>query len=358
MIKHLVINGGGPTGLISYGAAKYLEQHEYFNINDIKSIYGASIGSLIGVLISLKYEWNVIDDYITKRPWEKVFQIGAEDLLNIFYTKGIVPFNMIELILKDLLEAKDLSTNVTLKEFYEYNNIDIYMTVVELNTFEKELISHKTHPDLSLITAIQMSTAVPIMFKPVLYEGKCYIDGGILCNYPLQECLDIEKCDKSEILGFRNEDNTSNKIENANLFDEKTSLIDYLTGTIEKVVTRLHKAEMVNHIEIPNEVQLGRNKKVDNYLEWFAYFTDSVKRNELVEYGIQSGWLFLQNHSMIHSHDSADSDGNVSDGNVSDDNSVTSDIFDDYDFTRDQLVIDRLLGNILDHILEETEIPR
>ena len=53
---------------------------------------------------------------------------------------------------------------------------------------------------------------------------------------------------------------------------------------------------------------------------------------------------------MIHSHDS--------DGNVSDDNSVTSDIFDDYDFTRDQLVIDRLLGNILDHILEETEIPR
>jgi NTE family protein len=264
MIKHLVINGGGPTGLISYGAAKYLEQHEYFNINDIKSIYGASIGSLIGVLISLKYEWNVIDDYITKRPWEKVFQIGAEDLLNIFYTKGIVPFNMIELILKDLLEAKDLSTNVTLKEFYEYNNIDIYMTVVELNTFEKELISHKTHPDLSLITAIQMSTAVPIMFKPVLYEGKCYIDGGILCNYPLQECLDIEKCDKSEILGFRNEDNTSNKIENANLFDEKTSLIDYLTGTIEKVVTRLHKAEMVNHIEIPNEVQLGRNKKVDN----------------------------------------------------------------------------------------------
>ena len=257
---------------------------------------------------------------------------------------------MIELILKDLLEAKDLSTNVTLKKFYEYNNIDIYMTVVELNTFEKELISHKTHPDLSLITAIQMSTAVPIMFKPVLYEGKCYIDGGILCNYPLQECLDIEKCDKSEILGFRNEDNTSNKIENANLFDEKTTLIDYLTGTIEKVVTRLHKAEMVNHIEIPNEVQLGRNKKVDNYLEWFAYFTDSAKRNELVEYGIQSGWLFLQNHSMVHSHDS--------DGNVSDDNSVTSDIFDDYDFTRDQLVIDRLLGNILDHILEETEIPR
>ena len=56
---------------------------------------------------------------------------------------------MIELILKDLLEAKDLSTNVTLKKFYEYNNIDIYMTVVELNTFEKELISHKTHPDLS-----------------------------------------------------------------------------------------------------------------------------------------------------------------------------------------------------------------
>lgn len=26
VIKHLVISGGGPTGLLSYGAAKYLEK--------------------------------------------------------------------------------------------------------------------------------------------------------------------------------------------------------------------------------------------------------------------------------------------------------------------------------------------
>ena len=282
MIKHLVINGGGPTGLISYGAAKYLEQHEYFNINEIKSIYAASIGSLIGVLIALKYEWNVIDDYITKRPWEKVFQITPDDILNIFYTKGIVSFNMIELILKDLLEAKDLSLNVTLKDFYEYNNIDIYMTTVELNTFQKVILSHKTHPDLSLITALQMSTSVPIMFKPILYEGKCYIDGGILSNYPLHECLENEKCDVSEILGFKNEETTATESSSANIIDENTPLIDYLTGTLEKVVKRLHNAEYDNNLEIPNEVQLGSNMKIDNYLEWFSYLTDSKKRNQLV----------------------------------------------------------------------------
>ena len=32
MIKHIVINGGGPTGLISYGVLKHLHKEEYFNI--------------------------------------------------------------------------------------------------------------------------------------------------------------------------------------------------------------------------------------------------------------------------------------------------------------------------------------
>ena len=38
-IKHLVISGGGPTGLKAIGALQHLEQNGVWNINDIVSIY-------------------------------------------------------------------------------------------------------------------------------------------------------------------------------------------------------------------------------------------------------------------------------------------------------------------------------
>ena len=89
-IKHIVISGGGPTGLMSYGAAKYLHEESFWKLENIDSIHGRSIGSLIGVLISLNMNWGDLDDYLIKRPWEKTFEISPDDFLNVFYTKGIV----------------------------------------------------------------------------------------------------------------------------------------------------------------------------------------------------------------------------------------------------------------------------
>ena len=36
MIEHIVINGGGPTGLISYGALKHLFEQGFLNMENIK----------------------------------------------------------------------------------------------------------------------------------------------------------------------------------------------------------------------------------------------------------------------------------------------------------------------------------
>jgi len=44
---------------------------------------------------------------------------------------------MVEEILKPLLTAKDLSEDITLQEYYEYNKIDIHCFTVEMNSFKK-----------------------------------------------------------------------------------------------------------------------------------------------------------------------------------------------------------------------------
>ena len=44
-IKHIVLAGGGPAGFVTYGALRELHINKFWNISDIKSIYGCSIGA-------------------------------------------------------------------------------------------------------------------------------------------------------------------------------------------------------------------------------------------------------------------------------------------------------------------------
>ena len=133
MIKHLVISGGGPTGLISYGSLKTLSQHNFWKLSNIKSVYASSIGSFIATCVILGYSWEDLDDYLLKRPWEKAFNDIKTDVLEIIYNKGIDGEKVFDICMTPLLKGKDLEEDVTLKQFYEFNKIDLYLTATELN---------------------------------------------------------------------------------------------------------------------------------------------------------------------------------------------------------------------------------
>jgi predicted acylesterase/phospholipase RssA len=77
-IKHLVISGGGPIMVQILGAIQHLEQHNFVDMKNIESIYGTSAGAIVGILICLKYDWETINDYIIKRPWQDVFPIKVQ----------------------------------------------------------------------------------------------------------------------------------------------------------------------------------------------------------------------------------------------------------------------------------------
>ena len=191
-IKHLVISGGGPAGFLTYGAARHLAKENLWKLEDIESIYCCSIGAFMGVIISLGYDWEWIDDYFIKRPWEKTLGITAISFLKAYTEKGIVGDELIHNSLEPLLTAKELTVDTTMAEFYEFNGIDIHIYTTNLNTqfLTKIDISHTSHPDMPLIKAIRMTTAYPFAFKPVCEGGDCFIDGGLLNNLPLNDCIE------------------------------------------------------------------------------------------------------------------------------------------------------------------------
>jgi predicted acylesterase/phospholipase RssA len=291
-IKHLVIAGGGPIGLQYIGTLKYLNEEGFWNFDDIESIYATSIGTFIGACICLKYDWSTLINYVINRPWHDAFKLNGKQIFDAFYNKGLYDKKVIEIVFKPLLEAKDLSLNITLKEFYEYSKIEFYFYTFELNKFETTEISYKTHPDLLLMQAIHMSSALPGIFTPTCIGNECFIDGGVIDNYPLSYCLNAHP-NPDEILGitFYRDLSKPDAYKN-NIVTEESSVIEFSIGFFINAMNYIFRNEKKMNIE--NQVECAND---NNFLtlEVIQKSLNSIDmRKEWIERGITDAKLFLE----------------------------------------------------------------
>jgi len=226
-IKHLVISGGGPLGFRYLGALEKLEKEGFWNVDNIESIYATSIGAIIGVFIGLKYDWETLNKYLLERPWHDAIKVNAKQIFDSYYNKGLFDTKIAEIIFKPLLEAKDLSINMTLKDFYEYSKIDLHIFTFDLNKFQTVELTHTLNPELGLLKALIMSSCIPGVFMPIIMNNACYLDGGVMSNYPINQCI-RDNQNKNEILGitsvYNNEDGNYGNV----MVNEESSLLEYI----------------------------------------------------------------------------------------------------------------------------------
>jgi predicted acylesterase/phospholipase RssA len=279
-IKHLVISGGGPTPIRALGAAQHLEINNVWKIDDIETIYATSAGAILGVILCLRFDWETINTYIINRPWHEAFPLKAKQILEAYSKKGLFDNKIAEKIFSPLFNAKDIPLGITLKEFYELSRIEIHLFSLEINKFEIYDISYKTHPDLALFTAIHMSLAIPIIITPTCSEDKCFIDGGVVANYPLSYCLK-EHSNIDEILSFKNE----YEEEEVNNIKEESTLLEFLIYFLGKLVINVD-TELKQQI-IPNQVSYKTPHLSFDYLKKALSSCDL--RKELLQSGIDAG---------------------------------------------------------------------
>jgi NTE family protein len=249
-IKHIVIPGGGGTGLIAYGAIKESHKQGLWNINNVETIYGTSIGAIFAVVLSLKYDWQILDDYLIKRPWHQVFDFNMQSIINSFQKQGIFDMLLIEEMFSPLFRGVDLPLSVTMREFHEWSKIELHLYTTELNDFKSVDISHKTHPDWRVIDAVYASAALPLLFAPLLKDGRYYIDGGIFLNYPLYPCIQ-NGTNPDEILGIKRKEILSQRD-----FSEKSTLFDYILLIFNKTMASIVLNTPINNIQIKNQIEI------------------------------------------------------------------------------------------------------
>lgn len=284
-IQHLVLSGGGPTGFITYGVLKQLHKKNMWNLKNIKSIYGCSIGAMIGVIISLGYEWSWLDDYFTKRPWHKL--VDPLSFIDVIQNRGFLGISFFEKAIGPLLTAKELTLKSTLKDLFELTKIELHIFSTNINPkiFEKEDISYKTHPNISIVKAVAMSGSIPIIFQPICEKKACYIDGGVLNNFPLQDCIYNQKCDENEILALRN-------IWCRKLYKvtNKTGIFDYILILLKRFQYAIDSED--KQPTIKNTVRC-LIEDINTFDDWYKPFTEEELRDTLIKKGINQANLFL-----------------------------------------------------------------
>jgi len=283
-IKHLVISGGGPSMFQYLSIIQHLEENKIIDLNKIESIYGTSAGSIVGILLCLNYDWETLNDYAIMRPWHELFHIKINNIFEAYKNRGIFSRKIIEKAFKPLLDAKDLNINISLKEFYEYSKIELHFFSFEINQFNTEDISYLTHPKLSLIDAVIMSSALPILISPIVIDNKCYMDGGVAANYPLKYCIDSSK-NENEILGLTNQYDGQQK----NHVDSDSTLLDFVLCFFFKMFNNL-SSNIVNP-KIKYEVVCNVKYISLNYLS--STMSSIEVRKELHQKGLETAKDFI-----------------------------------------------------------------
>ena len=280
MIKHIVISGGATSGVSMIGILKKLNDNKFYDIKNIETLWGTSVGSMISVLLALDINWDSIYTYVTDRPWDKILTVHPTDVIESYTSKGLYcSYDLIRKFFIPLFKTKDINIDITMKQYYQLTNIHISIFTVSVNNVECMEISHKTHPDMEVIRALSMSCAIPVIFKPVLYKGDYYCDGGIINNFPVMNCIEYVKDQQSEtkedyhniILGiihskFINKDVT---------LDEDDTIFKYMYSLLYKFVTKI-KIDYYREIEMV--------KTTFPYIISFAHDVSDVERFKNIIY--------------------------------------------------------------------------
>ena len=122
----------------------------------------------------------------------------------------------------------------------------MHIFVTELNDFTLLDISYKTHPDYKLVEAVYESCSVPIVFSPLIKENFCNIDGGLITNYPLDNCIEnVENTD--EILGVLKAIDYDKQVESK--ISNDITFLDFIMKIINSLIKKIVRNSLKNHKE-------------------------------------------------------------------------------------------------------------
>ena len=231
----LVLSGGETKGIAQLGALHYFWENCQLNYTSITHYSGASVGSLISLLL--------VCGYTPFEIWTHVYNVDSIFSLqlpnsssSLFSSYGLMSVDGVIGKVRELVEAK-YDKLPTLLELYQETQKTLIISVTNLTEQHVEYCSYISTPNLSCLDAVRASCSIPGLFKPIWREGSVYIDGSILDNLPTRPIDD----GSSPLLGIV----VSGKNEPVN-DSEPNNFITYIGGIVALTVNALTNQTILN----------------------------------------------------------------------------------------------------------------
>lgn len=226
-------SGGSTKIIIHVGAYKALVDNDV----EITRVYGTSAGSIVAACIAAGYTVEELEKIIFKTDFKKFLkQSFFEYIYNFFYRSGLVSgsykFNYLKALFKGLT-FRDLK-------------IDLNVVGHSLTKNTWVVFNKRTCPDMSVATAVHISSSIPVVFAPVKYycprakKYDWYVDGGLSKNFP----LDLIRGQKyiGHVLDGR-EDHDWEKVSSLKMFSVSFSQI--IKSNVEEAIRDSHKDGLI-----------------------------------------------------------------------------------------------------------------
>lgn len=160
----IVLSGGGIRGIAHLGVLQALTEAGI----QFDRISGTSAGAIVGALFAQGHQPNEIFQIFLKTRLSKFFRpaFGAFGLLSLDHTRSL----FMEYLPHD-----------------SFSSLKIPLVISATNFSEGKLVYFSSG---KLIQAILASSSIPGIFKPIMIDGKMFVDGGILNNFPIEPLRD------------------------------------------------------------------------------------------------------------------------------------------------------------------------
>lgn len=189
-IDTLVLSGGGPSGIAypSIFQALYEMRVVGPDLQGIKEIITTSVGILMSYCLLVKVDNCAIHEIVSHYDLSKALRPEDISVDGLIFESGLYETTAMQRLFYSITKHVLHRDDLTLQELYDLSGIKLSTKVFNITDKVYEFISHITDPELSIITLAQMTTAIPVLLKPISYRGKLYCDGGIKNGYPIGYC--------------------------------------------------------------------------------------------------------------------------------------------------------------------------
>ena len=193
----LVLSGGGAHGLAHIGVIKYLEELGI----EIDYITGTSMGAVVGGLSAMGFDYDDIRDIAASQDWSVLMNNNTP--LNEVAPSEKAHHDRIPLSIYWQEDSFKLPQSIIRGQKLDIILSNMYSPAHRISDFNKLRIPFRClavdieHGTIKafdkgyLGDAVRASMAIPTVFPPYEIEDRLYVDGGLIRNFPVQECLEM-----------------------------------------------------------------------------------------------------------------------------------------------------------------------